>query len=443
MNQERSPSQNRFSWNLENNRIARSKNLVEQTKLLKATPVAENLSNCHQVTSLHQPLWFWSQHSLWSNFNRGLFWGGLIGLTAVISAAGGVALTKIDPVERAIANQIGVTQTPVLSLEQSLLSRPIDILLIEVASDANNGMELSPSLRGKAQNVLLLRFKPQANLLQVIDIPLDSSVKIPGLGRGTVRDAYEFGGIKLLTQAVNQLMNGSMVDRYIRATPEVFQQLTASGKVAFSNCDFEMQNCSDRQQQILRQQTAVETIRQRLNIPSYLANFQAALIDVEPKLDTDLPRSHILSLANFIKELEPNRIRVNLISEYIPGKTLAELQPPTKSLSAEVKQSTKSITAIEHLQSNPIAVQNTTEHPELGMRVVAYLRDRDFQDVYLIEHIPLKLDRTKIIANDRQLETANYLKSVLGLGNLEAIAFPQRLTLQIGEDAFYLPLEHR
>ncbi|MFM2314089.1 MAG: hypothetical protein RLZZ04_3365, partial [Cyanobacteriota bacterium] len=87
------------------------------------------------------------------------------------------------------------------------------------------------------------------------------------------------------------------------------------------------------------------------------------------------------------------------------------------------------------------AVQNTTDRPELGRRVVAYLRQRNFREVYLVEPSPLKLKETRILSNYSQVEIANYLKNVLGFGTLKAESTleQQELILQIGEDALDLP----
>jgi polyisoprenyl-teichoic acid--peptidoglycan teichoic acid transferase len=90
-------------------------------------------------------------------------------------------------------------------------------------------------------------------------------------------------------------------------------------------------------------------------------------------------------------------------------------------------------------------VQNTTDNPELGRQVVAYLRHRNFRNVYLVPHIPLELEETKIVVGDRQLETAKHLKNILGFGNFEPESAwsPQELVLQLGEDALYLPTNYR
>jgi len=149
----------------------------------------------------------------------------------------------------------------------------------------------------------------------------------------------------------------------------------------------------------------------------------------------------LIAVVDFIGELEPDRLSVDLLSEYTPiaakNRNLRSTLPEHASSEINLGQIPRSDNS---LRSKPIAVQNTTDDPDLGRRMVAYLRSRNFRDVYLVRHIPLKLEQTRIVTNYGQVETANYLKNILGFGNLEAKSSQQRqLVLQLGEDAFYLP----
>ena len=312
MHQKRAPDRDKSSWHWGNNRIARSQKQVKQ--------IGRSLDNC-QITRSPQLLRFWLQHFSYSYFSRGLGWGMIVSITAVFSAMGGSALTKIDAVERAIARTIDVAPQK-RSPKQLSLTRPLNVLLIETAA---NTYSIVDSVGGRSQ-ILLLRLEPQSNYAQIINIPLDSSVTIPGYGRGIVRDADEFGGTKLLAQVIGQLLN-MRIDRYVRATPEAFQQLMASGAITLDDCKLSA-NCSDGIEQIARQQIAMETIRQRLNIPRYVTNLQETLLTAKLNLDTNLTQQNLLAIAYFVGELEPNSIEVDLPSQYVPGKTLASERSP-------------------------------------------------------------------------------------------------------------------
>ena len=271
MNQKRSPNSKISSWQRENDTVAEEKNQVELAELLSGDRVSqddrvsEQSSNPNQINSFHQFLWFWRRHSSWSHFNQGLFWGGLVSLTSILSAIGGATLTKIDLVEQ-----------------------------------------------------------------------------------------------------------------------QIFQRLQGNA---------------------------------------------SALTSVEDQ--------------TLIKELKPDPLRVNLLPEYTPSKAIKNSQQLATSTIARPKPLSSdqtSVLARQHpVQDNLVAVQNTTNNPELGRQVVAYLRQQNFRHVYLVKHIPLKLKQTNIVSNYGQVETANYLKNILGFGNLKAKSTLQqpKLVLQLGEDALF------
>ena len=433
MNQKRSRNSHKSSLLWQNSK-----------KISSTTQFPELSSDTPQITPLHRTFWFWWQHSGWFYFGRGLFWGTLVSSIAVFSALGGVALTTIDVVEQQISRQLKGNLRSVKTDGQRTLTMPLQILLVEVKPDADALVGFSKTSQGESKNILLLEVEPERNFARAINIPGDSQVQIPGFGMGTATEAYRRGGINLLSRSISQLDN-VRVDRYLRTSPEVFGQLIDSGKINLPKCDSRFRDCSNLAEQLGHQQTAFKTIRQRLNIPGYWSSFQTAIAQAEPQLDTNIPMPELISVVNFIKELEPDRLSVNLLPGYTPIEAREDLDRLGSNLS---KQSLSSRTDNQldlgkkhSFENKAIAVQNTTDDPELGRRVVAYLRQRHFRDVYLVRHIPLKLEQTKIVTDYGQVETANYLQNILGFGNLEAESTPQRqqLILQLGEDALYLP----
>lgn len=452
MNHERSHSGNRTSSHPKKSIIARPRNKIEYRESIASPPTMDRLTNNRQIISFHQILWIWAQQSSWFNVGRGLFWGIVVGLTAVVSATFGVALTKVDRVEQTIANTIDRNKPPVTS-EVSSLTRPINVLAIEVEPNSDRAIESSQTFIGESKTILLLKFQPNLKRFQVINIPIDSRVKIPGFGWGTLVDANQYGGTNLVLRSVALLLDDITIDRYIYSTPQTFKKLMASGKIKLDTCDRKYENCASKSQQILRQHRATETIRQRLNVPNYLSNFESSSIEHQADLDTNLSVPEIMSIAHFVKDLEPEKIAVNLLPKYTPGKAIDVKNRLTQSSGltnesaidfTQTRQQKKTAKISPPAQDISIAVQNTTENPELGMRVVSYLRERNFRDVYLVEHIPLRLDKTRVILNQNDIAKAKHLKNILGLSGLEQkfSTIPQPLTIQIGEDARDLPLNN-
>lgn len=457
MDWERSPRRDEALYNQENNQETIPQDKVKDIKKIKpisiTDPYSANHHNNDQITLFQESFWLWSRQSCWFYFNQGLFWGVVIALTAILSASFGVALAKVEVVENMINSVINRTSSTTQPVSKYDLTHPVNILLIEVEPDENEIIQFSQAFVGKSKTILLLQFDPQLNTANIVNIPNDSRVKIPGFGWGTIEDANKHGGTYLISQAVIQLLDGITIDRYIRATPATFQKLIASGKIALNHCDARVDDCSSHLEQISHQQAAIEIIRQRLNIPAYFGNFQTTLTKTQSNLDTNLSLPELMSIANFIKELESDDIKVDLVSGYVAGENIklsSQKQAPQSTLIRPTSVESKYPDQINNLSDNdrsfknrPVAVQNTTNSPELGMHFVNYLRDKNFQDVYLVEHIPLKLDKTKIIINQSQLVRAKHLKNIVGFGKLEPKSYSQQpLTIQIGEDARPLLLEN-
>lgn len=400
--------------------------------------------------------WFWLRYGYLSSFKRGLFWGMIVTLTAIISAGFGAALTKIDVVEKTIKQSVLPHETPQKSANSNVLDMPLNVLLIEVKPDIQSLVKLEPGAKSKSQKILVLEFDPQIGLAKVVNIPLDSQVKVPGAGWGTIADAHRRGGVALTTKMVEQLMNNVEIDRHLQATSQTYQQLTASGKLNLKGCDSRIQDCTSMSKQIEIQQKGFEAIRQRLNISAYLNNFQQNINKIRPNLNTNITTQEFIAIANFVKTLEQDNVSINFLPSYTPGEMLTTEQEKISASqqlqNTQLSQTNNTFTPTSAepiinfaeddplLKSLPIVVENNTNNLELGIKIVDYLQSQNFQDVYLVGHIPLELEQTKIIASHDQLKLASYLQDTLGIGNLKQKenSTNKSVILRLGNDANYL-----
>ncbi len=271
---------NRISLRRQEKIIARFQNEMKYSKSKAFPPIADRLSNNHQIISFPKILLIWLLQSSEFTFGRGFCWGTIVGLTAAISATFGIVLTRIDTVEQTIARTIGRTQT-----------------------NSHNG---------------------------------------------------------------NNLHNVS---------------------------------------------------------------------------------SNNKSPAHFAEDFKPEQVVINLLSQYTQRTSVDTNSRQARSLESKSESTVNPVPMFQEAttaQDISIAVQNTTENPELGMRLVSYLRSQNFPDVYLVEHIPLRLKKTRIILNQNQIAKAEHLKDILGLSGLEEkiSTISQPLTIQIGEDAGNLLLNN-
>ncbi|MGD1919773.1 MAG: hypothetical protein ACFCAD_13315 [Pleurocapsa sp.] len=198
MDRERSSRRDKTLHSWENNQEITSQGEVKDIKGIKPIPLTDpysaNHHNNHQITSFQESFWLWSKQSCWFYFNQGLFWGVIIAFTAVSSAISGVALTKIEVVENIINSAINRASSTIQPVSKYDLTYPVNILLIEVEPDKNEIIQFSPAFIGKSKTILLLQFNTQSNTVNIVNIPNDSRVKIPGFGWGTIGDANKYGG---------------------------------------------------------------------------------------------------------------------------------------------------------------------------------------------------------------------------------------------------------
>lgn len=90
------------------------------------------------------------------------------------------------------------------------------------------------------------------------------------------------------------------------------------------------------------------------------------------------------------------------------------------------------------LEYTAIAVQNTTNRPELAMGVLAYLSERNLNNVYLSSSLSLELKETELIFSSGNFQAAKNLQKILGIGRLKPSTpgdLNSDIVIRLGEDA--------
>jgi LCP family protein required for cell wall assembly len=96
--------------------------------------------------------------------------------------------------------------------EQEAGAEPLTFLL--VGSDTLSELEPGETPDGRSDAIMLARFSADRRHAQLISIPRDSWVDIPGHGRNKINASYAFGGPSLLIQTVEQLTQ-VRIDHYV------------------------------------------------------------------------------------------------------------------------------------------------------------------------------------------------------------------------------------
>ncbi|MGK7873823.1 MAG: LCP family protein [Xenococcaceae cyanobacterium] len=428
-----------------------------------------------------------------SPFNWGLLWGTTFTLTAAISATVGATITLISPLPLNIASLIQKAESSLTkaspkqkndgwgSILQYSLARPVNILVmgIDRVPDAPKGS--AEVFAGRSDTILLLRFEPTDNSVRMLSIPRDSRVEIPGVGFAKINDANVRGGPALTARVMSKTLNDVPIDRYVRVTSDAFKELVdlVGGIEVFVpypmsyvdltqkleiNLEAGWQNLNGEQAEqfarfrndkygdigrVQRQQTLLKALQKRLHNPAILPRIPQAIRVLRQYIDTNLSLEEMLALANFGRGLDRDNIKMVMI----PGRFSREdeydlsfwiIYPNGRDrvmreyFDLETESKLRSRNILRSPNRVRIAIQNAADEPDLARRVVSYLAERDFHNVYLMKESPQLLQETEIIVQQGDLEAANMLRKVLGLGRVEASSIgdlDSDLTIRVGVDA--------
>jgi LCP family protein required for cell wall assembly len=143
---------------------------------------------------------------------------GILGLVLALVVGGGLwFLTNryagnIDRVADVFTGIEEETRPAPATPEQEAPGEPVTFLL--VGSDTRSELAPGETPDGRSDAIMLARFSADRQHAQLISIPRDSWVDIPGHGRNKINASYSFGGPTLLIQTVEQLTQ-VRIDHYI------------------------------------------------------------------------------------------------------------------------------------------------------------------------------------------------------------------------------------
>lgn len=421
---------------------------------------------------------------------RSVFWGFGLVLTAIVSATIGATLAFMTP----LSFPAGSEPSDTTSLQelwqenfQYRMTRPVNILVMGIDHLSTLERKKSTDLfAGNSDTMLLIRVNPKDNSVSVLSIPRDTQVDIPGIGLDKINDANVKGGPTLAASIVSRTLNDVTIDRYVRVSTGAFRELvdllggvevfvpqpmqytdetqklkidlaqgwqTLNGEQAEQFARFRNDGQGDIGR-VQRQQMLLKSLRGRLTSPSVLPRLPQIIQVLEKYIDTNLSVEEMLALASFGLQLEPENLKMVML----PGRfsTLQEFAASYWLLDPEGRDrimrdyfqvaSPQKIAQAQPLRprtnlrvSNPIriAIQNATESPEIASRVAQTLQKQGFENVFFVEDWPDQLIQTQIIVQKGDLEAANQVKNILGLGQVEPIStgdITSDITIRLGKD---------
>lgn len=411
---------------------------------------------------------------------RWLAWGTALVTTGVVSGIIGVALSWLTPLPPTIApdtnQQLSLNDLWSKGFRYNI-TRPVNILVMGIDRVPDVPPDSPEVLNGRSDTMLLVQVDPADNSINVLSIPRDTQVEIPGVGLTKINHANMLGGDDLAARVVSRNLNGVTIDRYVRVSTEAFRELvdllggvevfvpqrmsytdetqklyidleqgwqTLNGDQAEQFARFRADGNGDIGR-VQRQQQLIRALRDRVTSPAVIPKLPEAIQLIQKYVDTNLSLEEMLALANFGTSLEQDSFRMVMLpgrfstpDEFVASYWITDsdavdqvmqeyFQVPSVTSSQERR-------ALNHLY---IAVQNASGEPRLGSQVADYLQEQGFDNVYVIQDWPDHQVQTDIIVQRGNMQGAALLENVLGLGRVVSAStgdLQSDLTIRVGED---------
>ncbi|GAB4385291.1 MAG: LCP family protein [Elainellaceae cyanobacterium] len=409
--------------------------------------------------------------------------GIALGLTAVVSASVGAAIALMAPLPKEIAPQAENKPPSLTELWNRgfgyHITRPITVLVmgIDLPLDLPEDAASNDVFAGRSDTMLLLRIDPNTEEVNVLSIPRDTQVEIPGEGISKINYANVLGGSELAGRVVSQNLNGVTIDRYVRVSTGAFRELvdllggvrvfvpermeyedqtqklkidlepgwqTLNGEQAEQFARFRNDANGDIGR-VQRQQQLIRALREKITSPAVIARVPQAIQLFQQYIDTNLTSEEMLALAQLGLGLEQDNFRMVLLpgrfstsDEYIASYWLMDSSGRDQVMRDYFDVRSVAVLSQQHpLNDLSIAIQNASNDPYLGSQVADLLQSQGFYNVYVIEDWPDQEQTTQIIVQGGDLRSAETLESMLGVGQVVPAStgdISSDLTIRVGND---------
>ncbi len=411
-----------------------------------------------------------------------LGWTLVFGSTAIASALGGALFATTMPLPGWLAHKAPAPLN-LAELWQSgfryQVTRPVNILVMGVDLPDPGEADADTLFSGRADTILLTRVNPDQGTVNVLSIPRDTQVDIPGDGVGKINHANIVGGPERVAQTIQANIGPVPVDRYVRVSTGALREIvdllggvevmvpqrmvyqddtqglyinlepgwqTLNGDQAEQFARFRADGNGDIGR-VQRQQMLLRAIRDRLSNPTVIPRLPQIIRVMLQYVDTNLTVEEVLALSNVALGIEPDDLHMVMLpgrfsrpDEYIASYWLFDPNASQQVVNQFFDLDNMTMLANTEdraVTSLPIAVQNASNQPQVAREVAAYLRQEGFRNVYLIPDWSTTIQRTEVIAQRGDLESAAIVTSLLGVGRVAADStgdLQSELTIRVGND---------
>jgi LCP family protein required for cell wall assembly len=360
------------------------------------------------------------------------------------------------------------------------VTRPVNILVMGVDEARDVAGAQPDDLVGRTDTMLLVQVDPTQESVNVLSIPRDTRVEIPGYGIDKINQANFEGGAELAAQTVRHNFNDVEIDRYVRISTGAFRELvdlvggvevfvpepmhyqdqtqglvidldpgwqTLNGDMAEQFARFRQDAYGDIGR-VQRQQILLKALKERLINPTIIPQIPQMVRLLQRYIDTNLSPEEMLALAGFGLQLPPDRLHMVMLPGRFsdPQEFHASYWITNQDAINQVMQAffqiepialladTQAQRSISHLS---IAIQNASGAPQVADRMADHLRQEGFHNVYRVRDWPDTLRQTQVIAQQGDLAGADTVQSILGFGSTVSDStgdLESDITIRVGED---------
>jgi LCP family protein required for cell wall assembly len=403
--------------------------------------------------------------------------------TATVSVALGAGLVLAAPL---FWSDKGALREPNLAALfqnglQYRVTRPINILVMGIDRVPDAKSNSTQMFAGRSDTMLLVRLDPHQGSASLLSIPRDTQVEIPGIGLNKVNEANVVGGPSLTRQVVSKTLNQVPIDRYVRVSTGAFRALVdqlggvdvfVPFPMSYEDKTQKLKIDLNQGQQVLnglqaeqfarfrhdgfgdvgrvqRQQILLRALRQKLTNPMVVTQVPGIINVLRTYVDTNLSPEELLALAQFATKLDQTQVKMVMLpgqfstpEQFSASYWLMDETGRDRILQDYFQFAPATSTATAQDPEHPlerfnIAIQNASGLPGMGRRVADYLKEKGFQSVYVVEDWPEPLNTTHIVVEKGDLQGAEKLQQLLGLGEPEYTStgdIESDLTLRLGKD---------
>ncbi len=413
---------------------------------------------------------------------RKLLWGFIFLLTAITSSTLGVVVALLAPVPASDSAEMSQDDFSLTELWRKgvrhEITRPINILAMGI--DEVNGVSPTSDaiFAGRSDTMMLVNIDPTDGSIGVLSIPRDTQVEFPGQrGVTKINHANFLGGPRLAADVIGYNLNDVEVDRYVRFSTGAFRELVdlvggvevyvprrmqyvdntqglridleqglqvLSGDQAEQFARFRSDAYGDIGR-VQRQQILMKALFKRLTNPSVIPRLPQVIQLLRSQIDTNLSLEEMLAIANFGMNLDQNEVRMVMLpgrfsdpTEYVASYWIMDHSGVNQVMRDYFAVApTGELISERSLSRLNIAVQNASGNPRLVRQVVDYLHDQGFDNVYTVQDWPEQQQTTEIIVQRGDLQRANMLETVLGVGHVVPSStgdLGSDLTIRVGDD---------